>query len=117
MVLPNRAAQRKAPLVVADELFAAADRSDWRDGCEELVAVEIKDISVDVVGPRLEHHVGVGAGIAALVGFAARLHGELVDGLDRDKAPGDTGDTALVGSDDTEPGVHIVGAIDLVVDA
>ena len=104
MILPDGTAQRESTLVIADESLAAADWRNRRDGGEKLVAVEVEDVAMDVVGAGLEHHVGVGAGVAALIGFAAGLHGELVDGFDGNQAAGDAGNTALVGGDDAKPG-------------
>jgi hypothetical protein len=117
VILPDGSAEGEAELIVADDGLAAADGGDRRDGGEVLVAVEEEDVAVDVVGSAFEHHVGVGAGVAAGVGFGVGGHGELVDGLDGDETAGDSGDAALVGGDGVGPGVVVVDAIDLVVDA
>src|SRR5258705_12842641 len=103
--------------MIADERLSRTDGSYRRDCREELIAVKVEDVAMNVVGSALEYHVGVGAGIAALVGFTAGLHGELVDGLDRDEAAGDGGDAALVGGYDAEPWIDIVGSVYLEIDA
>ncbi len=72
---------------------------------------------MNVVGSALEHHVGVRAGVTTLVGFAAGLHGELVDGFDGDETAGYGGDAALVGGYDAEPRIDVVGSVYLEVDA
>src|ERR1700723_621652 len=117
VILPDRSAERESTLMIADQRLAAADRCNWREGGEELIAVEVEDVAMDMVGAGAEDHVGVGAGVAALVGFTSGLHGKLVDGLDGNQAARDAGDTALVGGDDSQPWIDVVGAVDLEVNA
>src|SRR5260370_20354127 len=101
--------------MMAEESLARTDGSYRRDCREELIAVKVEDVAMNVVGSALEYHVGVGAGVAALVGFTAGLHRELVDGFDGDEAAGDRSDAALVGGHDAEPWIDVVGSVYLEV--
>src|SRR4029077_4248015 len=109
------AAEREAPLVVANLALRRTWRGRRRVRRQRLVAVEVVRAALDVVRSRLQDEIDGGPGVPALFGFAARLHRKLIDRFNRQQRAGDAGDAALVDRRDVLARVVVVSAVDLVV--
>ena len=115
LVVDDRAAQREAVLVVANRALGRAGRRDRRGRRQRLVAVEVVRGPVNAVRARFDHEVDGRACVPAHFRRPARLHGKLIDGLDRQQRPGDAGHAALIDRRDVLKRVVVVGAVDLEV--
>ena len=71
---------------------------------------------MELVGPRLDDHVGRAAGIAAGLRLGTGNKGEFADGVQRQERAGYAGGAALIYRGNIPPNVVVVGSFDLIVD-
>ncbi len=67
------------------------------------------------VGAGFDHHVDGAAAVAPCFRVGVALHRELIDRVDRQKRPGDTGNAALIDRGGVVPEIVVVRAVDLPV--